>query len=80
MRAKISLSFFSPDDAKIAHASISPDNAPLPSDIELRTKVNECDIVLVVSTSKGIQRLMATLEDLLSSIDLSLRVTESIIE
>ncbi|MHA2070117.1 MAG: KEOPS complex subunit Pcc1 [Candidatus Thorarchaeota archaeon] len=78
MRAVIELNLESSLEAKEALQAISPDNFPLPSGLEIDTRVNENVLVVEIACSRGPKSLGATVEDLMSAIDLSLRTMKSI--
>ncbi|TFG15250.1 hypothetical protein EU537_01085 [Candidatus Thorarchaeota archaeon] len=64
---------FVADHAKTIHRIISPDNSPLPSGIGIDSEVRENRIEINVECEKGVRSLWATVEDIMSAIDLSMR-------
>ncbi|UCE10369.1 MAG: CTAG/PCC1 family protein [Candidatus Thorarchaeota archaeon] len=73
MTAVIRLSFDSPKSAERTYKAISPDNTPVPSGLEISAKTNNKDLVITVLCERGIDSLRATVEDLMSATDLSIR-------
>ncbi len=78
MRGTVRLEFGNRRVAEQVHTAISPDNRPLPSDLVIESKLMGDVIEITVSTAAGTPRLMATLEDLLSSVDLALRTISEV--
>jgi len=75
MRASISLEFKSEQLASQALLTIEPDNTPLPEGLEIRCGTDAAVLHIKIETSRSIESLMATMEDILSAIDLYLRAT-----
>ncbi|MHA1926386.1 MAG: CTAG/PCC1 family protein [Candidatus Thorarchaeota archaeon] len=78
MKAVIELNFASSLEAKEVLQAISPDNFPLPPGLEIDSRVKENVLVVEIICSRGPRSLGATVEDLMSAIDLSLRTMKSI--
>ena len=78
MIATIKLDFQSSEVAERILDTIMPDNTPLPSDLTIDCSVKGSKLVITVECEKNINRLGATLEDIMSAIDLSLRTSQSI--
>ena len=78
MRALIELDLMSSTEAEQVLQAISPDNFPLPPGLEIIADVDEAKLVIEISCSRGLKSLGATVEDLMSAIDLSLRTMKSI--
>lgn len=78
MRAMIELDFESSTEAEQVFQAVSPDNFPLPLGLEITTNINGTKLVIEISCSRGLKSLGATVEDLMSAIDLSLRTMKSI--
>ena len=78
MIATIKLDFQSPDIAKRILDTITPDNTPLPSGLTIDCSVEGSKLLITINCEKNINRLGATLEDIMSAIDLSLRTSQSI--
>ncbi len=53
---------------------MNPENSTLPQGLSISCNVEGATMYAEIGTTKGVQNLMSTVEDLLSSIDLSLRV------
>ncbi|MGV9103943.1 MAG: KEOPS complex subunit Pcc1 [Candidatus Thorarchaeota archaeon] len=69
---------FDSDHARTIHRTISPDNTPLPRGIRVDSKVKENKIEITVECDKGIKSLWATVEDIMSAIDVSLRTLQEL--
>lgn len=78
MIATIKLDFQSSDVAKRTLEAINPDNAPLPSGLIIECSVEETKLLITIQCERSISSLGATLEDILSAIDLSLRTSKSV--
>ena len=75
MMADINLEFPSSSEAERISKSLSPDNVPLPPGLRIDTQVKGNQLVLKVECIRGLDSLRATLEDIMSAIDLALRTT-----
>ncbi|MHA1902987.1 MAG: KEOPS complex subunit Pcc1 [Candidatus Thorarchaeota archaeon] len=75
MMADINLEFPSSAEAERISKSLSPDNVPLPPGLRIDTQVRGNQLVLKVECKRGLDSLRATLEDIMSAIDLALRTT-----
>ncbi len=78
MSVKIELEFDDQLQATRVLDAVAPDNSPLPSGIEIVTKVIENKLVIHIECKRGIDSLRATVEDIMSAIDLSVRTIQSI--
>lgn len=78
MIATIKLDFHSPSVAKRILEAITPDNTPLPSGLTIDCSVEETKLHITIECERNIRSLGATLEDIMSAIDLSLRTSQSI--
>jgi hypothetical protein len=78
MKALIELNLASSSEAKEVLQAISPDNFPLPPGLEIDSQVKENVLIVEINCSRGPKSLGATVEDLMSAIDLSLRTMKSI--
>ena len=78
MIATIKLDFQSSDVAKRILETISPDNTPLPSGLTIDCSIEGTKLLITVECERSINSLGATLEDIMSAIDLSLRTSQSI--
>jgi tRNA threonylcarbamoyladenosine modification (KEOPS) complex Pcc1 subunit len=78
MIATIKLDFQSSDLAKRILEAINPDNTPLPSGLSIDCSVEETKLLITIRCERNINRLGATIEDIMSAIDLSLRTSQSI--
>lgn len=78
MIATIKLDFQSSEVAKQILEAISPDNAPLPKGLTIDCSVKGTKLLIAIQCERSISSLGATLEDIMSAIDLSLRTSKSI--
>jgi len=78
MRINLTITFT--DDAYAVRVleSVSPDNMPLPSGLEIEMTRSDRTLSCVIESTRGLGSLRATLEDLTSAIDLTLRTHEAI--
>ena len=77
MIATIKLDFHSSDISKQVLEAISPDNTPLPSGLSIDCSIKEKKLVISIQCERNIDSLGATIEDIMSAIDLSLRTSQS---
>ncbi|MFW9918198.1 MAG: KEOPS complex subunit Pcc1 [Candidatus Thorarchaeota archaeon] len=78
MRANIDIEFDSTDDAEQIRKTITPDNTPVPEGIEIDTKVIGATLKVVIKCNRGIDSFRATIEDIMSAIDLSIRTQKTV--
>ena len=78
MIATIKLDFQSSVIAKQILEAISPDNTPLPKGLTIDCSVKGAKLLITIECERSIDSLGATLEDIMSAIDLSLRTSKSI--
>lgn len=78
MIVHIQLDFESEQEAKRTLFAISPDNSPLPEGLEIECSHENQKIYVTIRSSRSLESLAATLEDIMSAIDLSLRTSESV--
>jgi hypothetical protein len=76
--AHIQLNFESEDEARRTLSAIAPDNYPLPPGLEIECSINQHLLTIIVRSDRGVDSLGATLEDLMSAIDLSMRTSNSV--
>ncbi len=76
--ASVNIKFESSEIANYVFSAINPDNAPLPSDLEITCAVEGNTMFIHIKTGRSIQSLQNTIEDIMSAIDLSLRTMISI--
>ena len=79
MIAIIKLDFQSSGTAKRILEAITPDNTPLPDGLTIDCTVEETKLLITIKCNRSINSLGATIEDIMSAIDLSLRTSHSII-
>ena len=77
MIATIKLDFQSSEVAKQILEAISPDNTPLPKGLTIDCSVKGTKLLIAIQCERSISSLGATLEDIMSAIDLSLRTSKS---
>ena len=58
--------------------SVSPDNLPLPPGLKIEMTRSGRTLTCVIESTRGLDSLRATLEDLTSAIDLTLRTHDAI--
>ena len=78
MIVHIQLDFESEKEAKRTLLAISPDNSPLPEGLEIECSHENQKINITIHSSRNLESLAATLEDIMSAIDLSLRTSDSV--
>ena len=78
MIATIKLDFQSTDVAKQILEAIKPDNTPLPKGLTIDCSTKGTKLLITIHCKRSIDSLGATLEDIMSAIDLSLRTSNSI--
>lgn len=76
--ARIQLDFKSEDEARRTFSAIAPDNHPLPSGLEIECSINHHSLTIVIRSERSVESLGATLEDIMSAIDLSMRTSKSV--
>ena len=77
MIARIHLYFSSDEEARRTFSSISPDNSPLPEGLGIECSLENHRLDITIQSSRSLESLAATLEDIMSAIDLSLRTSVS---
>jgi hypothetical protein len=75
---QIQLDFESEEKARRTLSAISPDNSPLPEGLEIECSLDNQKINVIIRSSRSLESLAATLEDMMSAIDLSLRTSDSV--
>ena len=78
MFSRIELKFESAVDAEHILQSVSPDNFPLPRGLHINSSRFQNQVIFEIRCKRGLESLAATIEDLLSAIDLSIRTLEYI--
>ncbi|MHA1907312.1 MAG: KEOPS complex subunit Pcc1 [Candidatus Thorarchaeota archaeon] len=78
MLAEIQLEFESNEDATHVLNAIKPDNSPLPPGIAIQTSVEANRLLIRIECERGIDSLRATVEDIMSAIDLSVRTINTV--
>jgi tRNA threonylcarbamoyladenosine modification (KEOPS) complex Pcc1 subunit len=78
MKAVVSLEFPSSEVAKSVLDAISPDNSPLPPGLTINCVAKKACLIIEIQCERSIESLGATIEDIMSAIDLSLRTSESV--
>ncbi len=78
LQATIELEFKSSTDANLVLQAISPDNSPLPTGIEICSETVNESLRIYIKCNRGINSFSATIEDIMSAIDLAIRTCESL--
>jgi tRNA threonylcarbamoyladenosine modification (KEOPS) complex Pcc1 subunit len=78
MKAIVSLEFPSSEVAESVLDAISPDNSPLPTGLTINCVLKKARLIIEIQCERSIESLGATIEDIMSAIDLSLRTSESV--
>ena len=78
MIVRIQLDFRSDEEARRTLSAISPDNTPLPEGLDIECSVDNEKVNVTIRSSRTLESLAATLEDIMSAIDLSLRTSDSV--
>ena len=78
MIARIQLCLSSHEVAKRTLSAISPDNSPLPEGLSIECSLENHKLDITIQSSRSLESLAATLEDIMSAIDLSLRTSVTI--
>ncbi|MFW9961985.1 MAG: KEOPS complex subunit Pcc1 [Candidatus Sifarchaeia archaeon] len=78
MFVHIRIDFQSEEDARRTHSAISPDNTPLPEGLEIECSLSNQEVNVIIRSSRSLESLAGTLEDIMSAIDLSLRTSDYI--
>jgi tRNA threonylcarbamoyladenosine modification (KEOPS) complex Pcc1 subunit len=78
MIATIKLEFQSPETAEQVLDAISPDNSPVPAGLTIECLIEGANLLVKIQCERSIESLGATLEDIMSAIDLSMRTSESV--
>jgi hypothetical protein len=75
MIATIRLEFQSSKIAERVLDSIAPDNSPLPTGLTIDCRVEGAYLHIKIQCERSIESMGATLEDIMSAIDLSMRTS-----
>ncbi len=78
MSVHIKLNFESKEDARRTLLAISPDNTPLPEGLEIECSLNDQQVYVTIRSSRSLESLAGTVEDIMSAIDLSMRTSDSV--
>jgi hypothetical protein len=78
MFSRVELKFEFGADAEYILQSVSPDNFPLPKGLQIKSSRFQNQVIFEIECERGLESLAATIEDLLSAIDLSIRTLDSI--
>ncbi len=78
MFSRIELQFELASDTEYILKSVTPDNFPLPEGLQIKSSMVQNQIIFEIKCERSLESLAATIEDLLSAIDLSIRTLESI--
>jgi hypothetical protein len=75
---RIQLEFESEEEAKTTLSAITPDNSPLPEGLEIDCTLEGQQLSIKIQSVRSLESLAATLEDIMSAVDLSLRTSDSV--
>jgi tRNA threonylcarbamoyladenosine modification (KEOPS) complex Pcc1 subunit len=78
LKAHIEIQFSSTAQAKQVFEAVVPDNGRLPAGLSIESNLDQNRISFEIMSTRGIDSFGATIEDLMSAIDLSIRTTEFI--
>ncbi|MFW9811193.1 MAG: KEOPS complex subunit Pcc1 [Candidatus Thorarchaeota archaeon] len=78
MFAQIVLDFESEAIAERMLSTITPDNTPLPSGLEIECTVQNKSLSIEIHSKRSLESLGSTLEDIMSAIDLSMRTSDTL--
>jgi hypothetical protein len=78
MRARIKIQLSSGAEAKRVYHAVCPDNQPLPAGLRIESHLDVDTLVFEIESTRSIDSLGATIEDLMSAIDLSLRTAQAV--
>ena len=78
VRATIILRFDSSNTANKIKNAISPDNSPVPEGLEINVSTQAANLEIFITCSRRIDSFRNTIEDIMSSIDLSLRTISTV--
>ncbi|TFF96594.1 hypothetical protein EU546_01115 [Candidatus Thorarchaeota archaeon] len=76
LSAHIVLKFESNELARTALDAITPDNEPLPEGLQIECSVDKREMRISVISNRTIDGLRATIEDIMSAVDLAVRAVE----
>ncbi len=78
MKARIRIQLSSSAEAERVYHAVCPDNQPLPEGLRIESHLNVDTLVFEIECMRSIDSLGATIEDLMSAIDLSLRTAQAV--
>ncbi len=78
MRAEIRLNLKSKEDAETVRSSVEPDNVPLPDGLMVKSQRKGKQLILWIRCHRNIESFMATIEDLMGAVDLSVRMIQTL--
>ena len=76
--AEIRLEMDSASSAESLLHIIAPDNSPLPEGLSIECSTDDSILFIKIHSSRTVESLGATIEDIMNAIDLALRVGESV--
>ncbi|RDE16651.1 MAG: hypothetical protein C4K49_04635 [Candidatus Thorarchaeota archaeon] len=77
MAATIEIEVSPAGEAERVMDAISPDNMPLPKGLRITSQVKDGRLYVSIECDRGLDSLRATIEDVMSAIDLSIRTMNS---
>ncbi|MHA1951191.1 MAG: KEOPS complex subunit Pcc1 [Candidatus Thorarchaeota archaeon] len=75
---QIQLDFESEAEAKRILSAIAPDNYPLPSGLKIECSIKHHSLTITIHSERSVDSLGATIEDLMSAVDLSMRTSKTL--
>lgn len=78
MLATIEITFDSREDAERVRKAVDPDNSPIPEGIMVDTDTIENCLKIIIHCNRGIDSFRATIEDIMSAVDLAIRTAQSV--
>ena len=78
IKVHIAIDFGDSKDATQVMEAVVPDNLQLPNGLEIESKLKGSLLEFVIVCERGIDSLRATVEDLMSAVDVSMRTLDSV--
>lgn len=75
---RIKMSFDDSSIAKLVLKALQPDNEPLPSGMELSSRMSDGEVVFEIRSRRPIMSLLATLDDIIASAILVLKAAQAL--
>ena len=78
-RTKITIDYWDGETARSVKSAIEPDNFSVPNGVHIITLVDLSSLIIEVDCEKGVDTLVATLDDLLSCIQAAEKALEEVV-